>query len=110
MSFGDKLKQFAKQNYGSLTNLGEALNMSVGHLSQYVNDVSRPGMDFFVKLHNLGCDINWLLSESEDNKTGEVKACYDSTTLQENIHLKKEIKALRELIAKINKLTTPPGE
>lgn len=110
MSFGDKLKQFAKQNYGSLTNLGEALNMSVGHLSQYVNDVSRPGMDFFVKLHNLGCDINWLLSESDHNKTGEVKAGYGPNLLQENFQLKKEIKELRELITKINKLTTPQGE
>lgn len=66
MDFGEKLKLFAIEKFGSLTNLATALGMSIGHLSQYVNGVNKPGMDFFVKLKALGCDINWLLSDTPD--------------------------------------------
>ena len=66
MNFGEKLKLFAKKNFGSLTTLAKNLGMSIGHLSQYVNGVNKPGLDFLLKLKELGCDINWLLSDDEN--------------------------------------------
>jgi len=65
MKFGEKLRFFALEKFGSLTELANALGMSIGHLSQYVNEVNKPGMEFFLKLKDLGCDINWLLSDDD---------------------------------------------
>jgi len=65
MKFGEKLRFFALEKFGSLTELAKALGMSIGHLSQYVNEVNKPGMEFFLKLQDLGCDINWLLSDDD---------------------------------------------
>lgn len=65
MNFGEKLRFFAKKNFGSLTALANSLGISIGHLSQYVNGVNKPGFEFLQKLQDLGCDINWLLSDDE---------------------------------------------
>jgi len=100
MNFGEKLKLFAIEKFGSLTNLANILGMSIGHLSQYVNGVNKPGMDFFAKLKDVGCDINWLLSE-DDKPPPET-----DKLLKERIkELEEENQRLRDSIGSISLLT-----
>lgn len=100
MKFGEKLKYFAKEKFGSLTNLANALGMSIGHLSQYVNEINKPGMDFFLKLQNLGCDINWLLSDDEGPPPETDKFISDKIK-----ELEEENRLLRDQISQISLLT-----
>jgi len=62
MTIGSRIKQFAKDNFGSLNELSRATGINVNLLSQYTTDRSKPGADILIKLHTAGCDINWLLS------------------------------------------------
>ncbi len=96
MDFGQKLKLFAKKNFGSLSALAENLGMSIGHLSQYVNGVNKPGFDFLSKLQTLGCDINWLLSDDE-NPPPET----DALLKRRLAELEEENKRLRDSISRM---------
>lgn len=60
-SFEDRLKKFGK-HIGSASKLAEELGMSAPSLQSYTNGRSKPGYQIISKLHNLGCNINWLLS------------------------------------------------
>lgn len=93
MNFGEKLKLFALEKFGSLTNLAIALGMSIGHLSQYVNGVNKPGMDFLAKLKALGCDLNWLLSDSPDQppETNQLLQARLKELEEENARLRDSI-------------------
>lgn len=72
MGFGAKIKQFAEEKYhkkhGAIADLARDLGITSQNLSRYVKETTTPGADFFVKMKNLGCDINWLLSDSEGYK------------------------------------------
>jgi len=59
--FGSRLKQLAKNKFGSVGNLAIAVKISQPQLSNYIREMNKPGLDFFEKLANLGCDINYLL-------------------------------------------------
>ena len=101
MKFGEKLRFFALEKFGSLTELANALGMSIGHLSQYVNEVNKPGMEFFLKLKDLGCDINWLLSDDDKPppETNELLKAKIKELEEENERLRASIGRLL-LIAK----------
>ncbi len=66
MNIGEKLKIFAKKNFGSVGKLAEALGMKTPSLYTYLNNDSIPGGIILKKLQDLGCDINWLLSDDEN--------------------------------------------
>ncbi len=66
MSFGNKLKYYAKQYFGSIKKFAEALEIPETSLHRYINGSVEPGRSFFQKLQDLGCDINWLLSDDEN--------------------------------------------
>lgn len=98
MEFGQKLKLFAKEKYGSLTALASALDMTIGHISQYVNGHSKPGLDFLKKLNEVGCDINWLLTD-DDRPPPEI-----TDIAQQLKDLEEENKRLRGSIGTIGLL------
>lgn len=60
-TFEDRLKKFGK-HLGSASKLAEELDMTAPSLQSYTNGRSKPGYQIISKLHNLGCNINWLLS------------------------------------------------
>jgi hypothetical protein len=63
---GQRLKLFAKEKFGGVGDLAEALNLSQPNLSgTYINGRSIPGGELLAKLSSLGCDINWLLTGQE---------------------------------------------
>jgi transcriptional regulator with XRE-family HTH domain len=67
MDIGSRLKLFAKQ-IGSAKDLADKLGMKPPALQSYLNNRSKPGADIIIKLHNLGCDIVWLLTGERDIK------------------------------------------
>ena len=71
MNIGEKLRVFAKKKLGSVAKLAESLGMKPPSLYNYLNGVSIPGGEMLTKLKNLGCDINWLLSEDEKEMPSE---------------------------------------
>lgn len=86
--FGDKIKSFAKEKFGSDKLLAEALGMSPQQLAAYTAEKRKPGFEILQKLGGLGCDIPWLLDDdktiSELNNsfnpvkvTDEKKGCFD---------------------------------
>lgn len=66
MNIGEKLRFFAENYIGSVKKLAELLGMKPPSLYVYLNNESIPGGDILRKLKDLGCDINWLLSDSPD--------------------------------------------
>lgn len=64
MQFEEKLRIFAEK-FGSISALANALGIAQPSLSRYLSGEVRPGLDLIMKLKDLGCDINWLLSEDD---------------------------------------------
>jgi len=65
MSIGSKIKEFGKKKFPSMREFAEALGIKREQLYPYFNGKVLPGSEFLLKLKNLGCDINWLLSEDD---------------------------------------------
>lgn len=66
MNIGEKIRIFAENKGFSLAELAELLGMKPQSLQVYVSGKSNPGSEILTKLKDLGCDINWLLSDSPD--------------------------------------------
>lgn len=66
MNIGEKIRIFAENKGFSLVELAELLGMKPQSLQVYLSGKSNPGSEILMKLKNLGCDINWLLSDSPD--------------------------------------------
>jgi len=102
MTFGEKIRWFAKQNFGNVSKLAEALNMHQPDLSNYINGKYRPGTDFYIRMRKLGCDINWLLDE--DGVIKEPKIEYGVRDLEKEIaKLRKAIKQIQNVLDKLNR-------
>lgn len=61
----NRLRVFAKRKYGTLKKLSDAMDILPQQLQQYVSGKREPGAKILSKLLKLGCDINWLLGNSE---------------------------------------------
>jgi transcriptional regulator with XRE-family HTH domain len=108
MTTGQKLKFWAKTNFGTLKNLAEILGFEPENLSTYTKDKREPGAPFLRKIQKLGCDINWLLSEDDGNAIHESKVEYGMSAELEK--LRKENRELKEKLSRINKLLNKEGE
>lgn len=81
------LRLFGYKRYGTMKRFAEALDMNPSTLySGYLNGRSLPGPVLIVKLIDLGCNINWLLTGRETpyaagySETGK-------TQTEDNLHL-----------------------
>lgn len=93
-SIGGRLRQFAKDKFGTVRKLAELLEMSEENLSQYTRDKSKPGSNMLLKLNELGCDLNWLITGKEGNNPKEifdVPFKYLNQLEEENKKLKKKL-------------------
>ena len=66
MNIGEKIRIFAENKGFSLAELAELLGMKPQSLQVYLSGKSNPGSEILMKLKDLGCDINWLLSDVPD--------------------------------------------
>jgi transcriptional regulator with XRE-family HTH domain len=98
MSIGEKLKEWGKEKYGNLTILAQLLDITQPSLSRYINNKTEPGAGILKKLKKLGCNIDWLLSESADLPP-------PPDTVDRIKELEEENRNLRDYIVKIDLLT-----
>jgi len=90
IGIGGRVRHFAKHKYGTLKKLAEAMGISPQQLHQYISGKREPGSRILVKLLNLGCDINWLLSGSESLESFKIDK------------LEKELSNLQNSISQIS--------
>ena len=93
-TIGARLRQFAKDEFKTIRKLAELLEMSEENLSQYTRDKSKPGANMLLKLNELGCDLNWLITgkEGKDSKEMfEVPFRYLNQLEEENKKLKSKL-------------------
>ena len=65
LGIGERMRWFAKQKYGTLKKLADAMAISPQQLQQYISGKREPGSKVLIKLLRLGCDVNWLLGGRE---------------------------------------------
>lgn len=74
---GARIKEFAEKKFGSVSALSEAIEINHTQLLNYIYRKEKqplPGAEILFKLHEAGCDINWLLSgKHSHDKLGENK-------------------------------------
>lgn len=66
LSLGQKIKEFILKNFSSIQEFADFIGMKSEQLYPYFNDKVVPSATFLAKLKELGCDVNWLLSDSPD--------------------------------------------
>lgn len=60
---GRRLKEFAGARFGSFAQFARELGIHPAGLhSNYFSGKHYPGAEVLIKLHNLGCDLGWLLT------------------------------------------------
>lgn len=100
---GHRIREYADNNYGGLTNLAKKLNMSLPGLSQYARGEYIPGTKLLSKFAQLGCDLYWLLFGVDYSKDGmsinELDIKYNSE-IEKELH-KSKLKELEEEIEKL---------
>jgi len=67
MEFGEKIKEFAQKKFGGVGKLAQILEMKQPQLSKHINGKTKPGLDFLIKLGELGLDLNFLIINKERN-------------------------------------------
>ena len=65
MSLGSKIKEFILNNFSSIQSFADIVGIQSEALYRYFNDSVVPSANFLKKLQDLGCDINWLLSDDD---------------------------------------------
>jgi hypothetical protein len=99
---GKKIRDFGETKFSSINKFASAMEMSAPNLQQYLRGDREPGSPFLIKLKNLGCDMNWLLSEEDESgliiKEPSMKYKINSLEL-ENEELKEEVVRLKNGIA-----------
>jgi phage repressor protein C with HTH and peptisase S24 domain len=63
-----RLREFGKRNFKSFRELARKMEWTPQALNAYLSGQSIPGGNILFKLKELGCDINWLLSEDNDTR------------------------------------------
>jgi len=102
MTLGDKMRFWGKQKYGKLKDFADALEIKQPDLTAYLNNEVVPGGNLLRRLHKLGCDINWLLSE-DVGTIHEPTATYGDNLYIENQRLKNTLEKLKTILNNLDK-------
>ncbi len=102
MTIGEKIRIFAEKKGFSLTLLAKSLDMKPQGLQVYLSGKSLPGSEILKKLQDLGCDINWLLSDDDKPppETPELLSKKIQELEEENQRLRDSISQLALLFEK----------
>ena len=103
MEIGEKIRFWGVNKFGNVTLFAEALEMGLPNLHKYLKGNRDPGLVVLKKLHNLGCNINWLLAD-EGNVVMEKSEQYGNSDKQIIKEQQQKIKELESRLSKIEKL------
>ncbi|HWP81833.1 MAG TPA: helix-turn-helix transcriptional regulator [Bacteroidota bacterium] len=71
-AIAQRLKQFGQSKFGKergwKKRFAGGLGISVQHLNRYLSGASEPGNKMYLRLVDLGCDIEWLLTGGSKEK------------------------------------------
>lgn len=74
MTTGKRIRLFGETVYESIKDFAVDLNMAPSNLQKYMNSEREPGMGILLRMLEMGCNLNWLLSGKgrmfADNDTG----------------------------------------
>jgi len=114
MEFNRRLQQWIVSVYGTQLQFSSIVQMSKTTINRYISGEQEPKLSFFLKLGELGCDLNWLLRDDlptvlkdRNNKSGAVMDSAIPHLRQERSkdELRKEIARLNnEVVEKNNQL------
>lgn len=106
MDFEQKIRFFAKEKFTNLAKLSRELELDPSYLQRIMKGKVQPGKDFFIKMLNLGCNLNWLLREEQENNHVIAEPNYDyKPTEEETAEKDEQIRQLEEKIKKIQTIT-----
>lgn len=77
-TIGDRIKQFAKDKYGSVSALTREMGIGVASLADYIAGRSKPGHEMQDKLRAAGADIEWIMTGKEKPKGSFTQAYWDA--------------------------------
>ncbi len=101
-----RLKEFAKR-FGSLAEFARLLEMKTPQqLQPYMTGKSLPGFELLVRLRNLGCDPNWLMSG--ETKPPSIQAFKEEGLEYDSEEMRREVQEEVSRIAKIIQLWRKP--
>lgn len=101
MRTSQKLKIFAVKKFGTMAKLAEAMGISQAQISPYTTGKRNLGSIQIARLRELGCDINWLMSEDDEPMPEPNGISYDyETGKQVDTNQKNVNRALREAYGK----------
>lgn len=62
MTFGERLKFFAKERYGGVGNFAKACGINATQMSKYISGVNEPMRSVLEKFGEAGLSLDWLIS------------------------------------------------
>jgi len=68
MTLGNRLKQFADENFSTVGEFTKHLGINRENAYRYFNNTVAPGSEVLIRLAQMGCDINWLLTGKVENQ------------------------------------------
>ncbi len=68
-----RMREWSIVNFGTVRGTAKAMKMSESNLQQYLAGVRKPGYTILVRLSQLGCDLNWLLTGKESSDKSRLK-------------------------------------
>lgn len=69
----DRVRLFGETKYNKIKDFANALEMTNSNLQQYLSGRVSPGANILIKLQELGCDINWLLTGLGSNPSEKLQ-------------------------------------
>lgn len=97
---GSRLKEFGLRNFKTLTAFSNALGILPQTLHNYISGKNKPCADLLIRLHNLGCDIVWLLTGEEATESRREENKIEETLRKELDLARAEIERLKRKIIK----------
>jgi len=109
-SFGTRLRDYAIERCGSIGAFAKLIGVHQASLSRNLNDKNDPSKELLIKLANIGCNINWLLTGKSIIAVHEPGEQYGASASQEIDNprvkeLEEENETLRSRIAAISELS-----
>lgn len=72
-SVGERIKEFAHKNFGSISELARQMDKDPRYLLQYTSDRRKPHFELLKQLCNLGADLNFIITGKESKESATLK-------------------------------------